>query len=107
MPVDLPSPGLVWRRRAEDADPIKPFAVLLGLAGDLEGVLVEPHYVARGLVSRGAHALAQQGKRGLALIMAEICQADSVAHQPRVNVRPLPPCLVADREAGDLALVRA
>src|SRR5580704_10658130 len=107
MAVDLPAPGLAWRRRAEDADPIEPFAVLLRLAGDLEGVLVEPHDVAGGFISRGAHAFAQQGERGLALIMAEIGQADPMAHQPGMNVRPLPPRLVTDREASDLALFRA
>ena len=39
--------------------------------------------------------------------MVEIGQADPMAHQPGMNVRPLPPRLVTDREAGDLALFRA
>jgi hypothetical protein len=70
-------------------------------------VLIEPHDVAGGLVSGDAHAFAQQGERGLALLMAEIGQADSVAHQPGMNVRPLPPRFVIYRETGDLALFRA
>src|SRR6516165_1410148 len=55
MAVDLPSPGLLWRRRPEDADPIEPLAVFLSLAGNLEDVLVEPHDVSRGAIPRDAH----------------------------------------------------
>src|SRR5215469_5685244 len=55
MAVDLPAPGLLWRRRPEDADPIEPLAVFLSLAGNLEDVLVEPHDVSRGAIPRDAH----------------------------------------------------
>jgi hypothetical protein len=39
--VDLPTPRLARRGRAEGADPIEPLAVFLGLSGDLEGMAVE------------------------------------------------------------------
>ncbi len=104
--VDLPAPRLIRRRIAEDADPVEPLAVFLGLAGDLQRVLVQPHDVARAAVARLAHAFPQQGKCGLALIVAQIGEADAVAHHPRMDVAPHPPRLVADRERCRLALRR-
>src|SRR5437762_11759922 len=55
MSVDLPTPRRVRRWRAEDADPVEPFAIFLGLAGNFECVLVEPHDVSGGLVPGGTH----------------------------------------------------
>src|SRR5262249_21257968 len=39
-------------------------------------------------------------------IMTEISEANAVPHQPRMNIRPFAPCLVADREARRVALLR-
>ena len=107
MAVDLPAPRLIRRRIAEDADPIEPLAVFLGLAGDLQRVLVEPHDVASATVSRIAHAFAQQGQCGFALIVTQIGEADAVTHHPRMDVAPHPPRLVADGETCRVALRRA
>src|SRR4029077_18743671 len=106
MTVDLPAPRLARRRGTKDADPIEPFPVFLGLAGDFKGVSVEPHDVTRALVSRRAHGLLHEPERGLALIMPEIRKADAVPHQPRVDIRPFSPCRVVDRKARRLALLR-
>src|SRR6516162_8553943 len=62
--VDLPAPRLTCRRIAEDTDPIKPLAVFLGLARDLQRVFVQSHDVARAAVSRLTHAFPQQGECG-------------------------------------------
>src|SRR6516164_629542 len=88
MAVDLPSPGLLWRRRPEDADPIEPLAVFLSLAGNLEDVLVEAHDVAGSAIPRGAHGFLQQSERAFTLATIKVGQAHTVTHQPRVNVRP-------------------
>ena len=58
MAVNLPAPRLLRRWRAEDAEPIEPLAVFLRLAGDFEGMLVEAHDVAGGLVPARAHRFA-------------------------------------------------
>ena len=106
MAVDLPAPGLARRRRAEQAHPIEPFPVFLGLAGDLEDVRVEPHHVARGAIPRGAHGFPHQRERALAPVAVEVGEAHAVTHQPGMNVRPMAPGLGLDREANGRALVR-
>ena len=58
--VDLPAPGLIGRRRAEEAQPVEPLAVLLVAAGDLADQLVEPHDVARRVEAVRAEARAQE-----------------------------------------------
>src|ERR1700730_9280841 len=63
--VDLPSPRLARRGRAEDAYPIEPLAIFVGLAGDLESVLVELHDVSGSSVPGRAHALLQKSERRL------------------------------------------
>ena len=46
--VDLPAPRLALGRRAEDADPVQPLAILLPPLGDLADRVVQPHDVAGG-----------------------------------------------------------
>src|SRR5262245_63911869 len=100
MSVDLPAPRLAWRRGPKHADPIIPFPVLVGLAGDLEGVLIEPHDIAGARVSRRAHGFAQEEERGLALILAKIRKANAMPHEPGVNIGPFSPRQIVDRERG-------
>src|SRR6185312_13899066 len=106
MAVDLPAPWLRRRWRAEDAHPIEPLAVLLGPARHLEHVLVEPHDVARRAIARRAHGLAHQRETMLTRVAVEIGEANAMAHQPGMDVRPVAPRLVLDRKRGGLALRR-
>src|SRR5262245_35909719 len=106
MTVDLPAPRLAGRWGAKKAEPVEPFPVFLGLAGDLKGVSIEPHDVAGALVSRCAHGLTHEPERGPALIMPEIGEADPVPHQPGMYIRPFSPCRVVDSKARRLALLR-
>src|SRR5262249_45196838 len=104
MPVDLPAPRVAWRGGAKRADPIKPFSVFVGLAGDLKGVLIEPHDIAGARVPRRAHGFAQKTERGLALILLEVGKANAMPHEPGVNVGPFSPCQIVDRERRSPAL---
>src|SRR6185437_4961503 len=72
MPIDLPAPGPLRRGRTHDAHPVIPLAIFLGPLRQLANMLVEPHYVARGLEAGGAEARAQQIERALALLGAEV-----------------------------------
>src|SRR6516165_6265251 len=102
--VDLPAPRLAWRWGPKHADPIVPFPVFVGFAGDLEGMLIESHDIASTRVPRRAHGFAQERKRGLTLILLEIRKTDAVAHEPGVDIGPFAPCQIVDCKRRSLAL---
>src|SRR5262245_21425785 len=102
MPVDLPAPRLAWRGGAKRADPVKPFPVFVGLAGDLKGVLIEPHDIAGARVPCRAHGFAQKAERGLALILPQIRKTDAMPHEPGVDIGPFLPRQIVDRERRSL-----
>src|SRR6185437_11828021 len=101
MPIDLPAPGPLRRGRTHDAHPVIPLA----------NMLVEPHYVARGLEAGGAEARAQQIERALALLGAEVLQEAAMPGHEDMHVVPSAPrpgleieqrrCALLARETGE------
>ena len=72
MAIELPSPRFVVGWRAEDAQEVRPFAVLVDAAGDLGEDLVEPHDVADVVESPSTEARSQQFERRLPLGRREV-----------------------------------
>jgi hypothetical protein len=66
--------------------------------------LVQPHGVARRLVSLRAQAHAQQGISKLTLRRAHVGQTNAVPHQVAVDVAPVPPYFAVDWKVDGPAL---
>jgi hypothetical protein len=105
--VDLPAPRIRGGGRAHDAEPVEPLPVLFPAARHLADEVVEPHDVAHGREAAVAQARGKKGEAALTLGRCERVERHAVAHEVRVDVAPLPPRLVPEREQRPFLLVGA
>src|SRR5262245_57229683 len=91
--VNLPTPRLVHRRRAEDAEKVIPFPEKLPITGNYHQHLVELHDVARRFKALYAQARPEQLQRRVALRGTHLDQRHAMAQWILHPVGPLAPLL--------------
>jgi hypothetical protein len=98
MTVELPAPGLVRRRRAEDRDEVVPLAELGRAGGEDSQQAVDPHDVARLVEPSRRQRRPDHVESEPALLRAEVAQHEPMTEHVRVGVEPGPPLLGRHRE---------
>src|SRR5882672_9047483 len=106
MPVELPAPGRVRRRIAENAYPVKKFTELLGQSGEFGKRFIELHRIARGLIGAFTETAPHEGKGQRALSLAQLGKAKPMAHEIAMDVAPGSPHLALNVETHRRALRR-
>jgi hypothetical protein len=98
MAVQLPAPGFVVRRSAEEAEEVGPLPVLVAAVGEVGEQLVEAHHRAHVIEAAGAETGPQQVERGVPLLTIQVLEQEAMTHQEDVDVAPPQPVVGVDEK---------